>query len=77
MKEFFKWMAGILEDKQGSASSKRVGFFWAWFLITYMVAKMTQGVAINMEMFWAIIAIILVAYGLITSEFLKGGKDES
>lgn len=76
MKTFLKWLAGLLEDQSGAASSKRLGFYWAFFLITYMVVKMTMGVPINMEMFWGILSIILVAYGLITTEFIKKNKNE-
>lgn len=68
---FWKWAAGLLEDKSGSASSKRAGFYWALMLMTYMIVKSTNGAAVNMEMFWADISIILVGYGLITSEFFK------
>lgn len=71
MKAFLKWAAGILEDKKGSASSKRIGFFWAFALVTYMIVKMIGGAKVNMEMYWSMVGIIGVAYGLITSEFFK------
>lgn len=71
MATFFKWIAGALEDHQGSASSKRVGFYWAFALLTYMVVKSTNGAQVNGEMFWAVFTIILVGYGLITSEYFK------
>jgi hypothetical protein len=71
MNQFFKWAAGILEDQQGSASSKRIGFYWAFALMTYMIIKSTNGSTVNGEMFWAVFTIILVGYGLITSEYFK------
>ena len=71
MKSFLKWAAGLLEDQQGSASSKRAGFYWAFALLSYMVFKSTNGVAVNMEIFWGVFSIILVGYGLITSEYFK------
>jgi hypothetical protein len=71
MKTFLKWAAGLLEDQQGAASSKRAGFYWAFALITYMVYKSTNGVVVNMEIFWGVFSIILVGYGLITSEYFK------
>jgi len=71
MKTFLKWAAGLLEDQQGSASSKRAGFYWAFALLSYMVFKSTNGVAVNMEIFWGVFSIILVGYGLITSEYFK------
>ncbi len=82
MKTFFKWLAGALEDQQGSASSKRVGFYWAFLLLTYMIIKSTNGASVNAEQFWAVFTIILVGYGLITSEYFKShsilsGKTEA
>ena len=82
MKTFFKWAAGMLEDQQGSASSKRVGFYWAFLLLTYMIIKSVNGAAVNSEQFWAVFTIILVGYGMITSEYFKthsiqGGKTEA
>ena len=71
MNVFFKWAAGVLEDQEGAASSKRVGFYWAFCLLTYMVIKSTNGAVVNSEMFWAVFTIILVGYGLITSEYFK------
>ena len=71
MKAFWKWAAGTLEDHKGSASSKRVGFYWSFSLMTYMIIKSTNGATVNGEMFWAVFTIILVGYGLITSEYFK------
>ncbi|MFZ4523490.1 MAG: hypothetical protein ACOYNC_17435 [Bacteroidales bacterium] len=72
MKTFLKWAAGMLEDQQGAASSKRAGFYWAFALLTYMIVKSANGAQVNMEMFWAVVMIILAGYGLITSEYFKG-----
>jgi len=82
MRIFLKWAAGMLEDQQGSASSKRVGFYWAFLLLTYMIIKSTNGATVNAEQFWAVFTIILVGYGLITSEYFKtrsiqSGKSEA
>jgi hypothetical protein len=33
MKKFFLWLASFIEDKQGSISSKRVGFIFCLFLL--------------------------------------------
>jgi hypothetical protein len=71
MNVFFKWAAGLLEDQKGAASSKRAGFYWAFCLLTYMVIKSTNGAVVNSEMFWAVFTIILVGYGMITSEYFK------
>jgi hypothetical protein len=71
-KSFFTWAAGILEDQSGTASSKRVGFYWAFSLLSYMIYKDINGAKVSSEMFYAVFTIILVGYGLITSEFFKG-----
>jgi hypothetical protein len=71
MKQALKWLSGILEDQQGSASSKRVGFYWAFALLTYMIIKQANGAVVDHEMFWAVFTIILTGYGLITSEYFK------
>lgn len=71
VKAFFRWAAGIFEDQQGLASSKRIGFYWAFALLTYMVVASVNGRPITMEIFYGILGIILVGYGLITSEYFK------
>ena len=68
---FWKWLAGLLEDQSGSASSKRMGFYWALALFTYMIVSSVKGRVVQMEMFYTDAAIILTSYGLITSEFFK------
>jgi hypothetical protein len=73
-KAFISWASGIFEDQQGSASSKRVGFFWAFSLLSYMIYKDIHGAKVSSEMFWAVLTIILAGYGLITSEFFRNRK---
>jgi hypothetical protein len=36
-----------------------------------MIIKSTNGSPVNSEQFWAVFTIILVGYGLITSEYFK------
>jgi len=71
MKQALKWLSGILEDQKGSASSKRIGFFWAFALMTYMVIASVNGRPVSMEIFYGILGLILIGYGVITSEFFK------
>ena len=33
MKQFLKWIGTLVEDKQGSISSKRVGFIYCLFML--------------------------------------------
>lgn len=68
---FWKWAAGLLEDQTGSASSKRFGFYWAFALLTYMTIAGTNAKPVIMEMYWGTLGIILVGYGLITSEYFN------
>lgn len=67
MKILCKWVSGFFEDQKGKQSSKRVGLYWAFALLSYMVVK---GVS-DMEMFWGVLGIILVFGGYSTAEFFK------
>jgi hypothetical protein len=71
MNPIMKWAAGFFEDQKGGASSKRVGFYWAFALFTYMVIASVNGRAVNMEIFYSTLGIILLGYGLIRSEFTR------
>jgi len=72
MKALIKWFAGFFEDQKGSASSKRAVLYWAMGLVTYMVVKnATTEIAMNMEIFWGLIGLVIVGLGLATSEFFK------
>jgi hypothetical protein len=39
MKKFLIWIGGAFEDKQGAASSKRVGFFICLFILSKAVER--------------------------------------
>lgn len=72
MKKFFEWFAGFFEDQKGSASSKRAVLYWSMGLVTYMVIKnATSEIAMNMEIFWGLVGLVIVGLGLATSEFFK------
>lgn len=75
---FFKWIAGLLEDQVGSASSKRAVLYWDAGLITYMVIKHSGNIdKVNNEMFWGLIGVLLVFGGYATSEFFKSKQIQS
>lgn len=38
---FFRWLATMIEDKTGTISSKRIGFFWCLFMLQRVAANPT------------------------------------
>ena len=82
-----KWMAGLLEDIKGSASSKRAMLVLAGYLLTVIVFaakdnKWTND-SIHMQIFWGIVGIIGFLIGAISKEAVnkiigfKLGKEDS
>lgn len=39
MKKIVKWLASAVEDKAGSISSKRIGFFWCLWMLSRAVTQ--------------------------------------
>ena len=39
MKKFFLWLASTIEDKKGSISSKRLGFFWCLWMLSRAITQ--------------------------------------
>jgi hypothetical protein len=39
MKKIFLWIASSIEDKKGSISSKRIGFFWCLWMLSRAVTQ--------------------------------------
>jgi len=39
--KFFRWLATMIEDKTGTISSKRIGFFWCLFMLQRVAANPT------------------------------------
>jgi len=37
--KFFRWIASVVEDKAGSISSKRIGFFWCLWMLSRSVTQ--------------------------------------
>jgi hypothetical protein len=37
--KFIKWIASLIEDKAGSISSKRIGFFWCLWMLSRAVTQ--------------------------------------
>ena len=37
--KFIRWCASLIEDKAGSISSKRIGFFWCLWMLSRAVTQ--------------------------------------
>ena len=72
MKQFFKWIGTLVEDKSGAISSKRVGFFWClWMLNRAIYIK-----DINEVTIWAIVGLAFGLVGLSIPEWFSKLKKE-
>ena len=66
-----KWFAAIFEDQKGSASSKRVSLFIAWFFMWMIVKGSLDGKAVDQQVLFTIAGIILFLIGAVTAEFFN------
>lgn len=76
MKKFFLWIASCIEDKSGSVSSKRVGFFWCLF----MLQRISQIPTVNELIVWAVVGLAFGLAGLTIPEWfsnIKTNKNEN
>ena len=71
-----KWLAGILEDQAGSASSKRSILFIFTFIFWMEVKANIAGVTIDPQILYATVGVILFSVGAVTTEFFSNKKDE-
>jgi multisubunit Na+/H+ antiporter MnhE subunit len=71
MKSAIKWIAGIMEDKNGSASSKRFVLFICLYFFWMLVRGSLEGKPINDNILFTVGGIILFLIGAVTSEFFK------
>lgn len=67
MKKLFLWLATLVEDKKGSVSSKRVGFFWCLWMLTRAVEQPD----INEIVVWAIVGLAFGLAGLTLPEWFS------
>jgi len=37
--KFLRWLASIIEDKAGTISSKRIGFFWCLWMLSRAITQ--------------------------------------
>lgn len=69
---FWRWLASAVEDKAGSVSSKRLGFYFSLWMLRIMIT--TPGA--NSELVWPLIVLIAGLAGLTLPEwFSKMKKD--
>lgn len=67
MKKLFIWLGTVVEDKAGSISSKRVGFFWClWILSRAIEQPEANEVAI-----WAVVGLAFGLVGLTIPEWFS------
>lgn len=67
MKAVIKWLASVIEDKAGTISSKRVGFFWC----LWMLSRAIQVPAVNEIVIWAIVGLAFGLVGLTIPEWFS------
>ena len=67
IKQFFKWLGTVVEDKQGSISSKRVGFFWCLFMLNRSIYQPN----INEIVIYSIVGLALGLVGLTIPEWFS------
>lgn len=71
--QFFKWLGSAIEDKRGSISSKRIGFFIAiWYL-----KGLLETPAVEIQLVWALISLIAGLAGIALAEWFTKLKQEN
>lgn len=73
MKKFLLWLASTIEDKAGSISTKRIGFFWC----LYMMHKAVNNPEINDIVIYAIVVMALGLAGLTVPEWFSQIKNKA
>ncbi|MHB8871586.1 MAG: hypothetical protein ACYC5G_03980 [Candidatus Doudnabacteria bacterium] len=73
--KLFRWLAGFFEDTKGTASSKRAIVYVATYLLCVIVFAARDGKwennAMNMQIFWGIIVIVLFGINAISREAIN------
>jgi len=68
--KLIKWLASIVEDKAGSVSSKRIGFFWCLWMLSRAVYQPN----INEIVLYTIAGLAFGLAGLTLPEWFSNGK---
>lgn len=69
--KFILWIATIFEDKAGSISSKRIGFYWC----LWMLSRAVQQPVINEIIIYAIVGLAFGLAGLTLPEWFSQLKN--
>jgi hypothetical protein len=70
--KFLKWIATLVEDKAGSISSKRIGFFWC----LWMLSRAIEQPVVNEIVIWAVVGLAFGLAGLTLPEWFSKLKPE-
>ena len=65
--KFFVWLATLIEDKRGSISSKRIGFFWCLWMLNRAISQTT----VNEIVVWGIVGLAFGLVGLTIPEWFS------
>lgn len=69
MKKLINWFAGFFEDQGNSASSKRLVLYIFTFIFYMEVRGNLDGKAVDPQILYATIGVILFCIGAVTAEF--------
>lgn len=70
--KLIKWIATLVEDKAGSISSKRIGFFWCLFMLSRAVTQPQ----VNEVVIWGIVGLAFGLVGLTIPEWFSNIKNK-
>ena len=70
MKQFIKWAGTAIEDKNGSVSSKRLGFFWCLAMLNRAIDQPD----VNEIVIWGIVGLAFGLVGLTIPEWFSDLK---
>ena len=71
MKQFFKWLGTLVEDKAGHVSSRRLGFYWCLWMLNRAIYQPD----INEIVVWAIVGLAFGLIGLTIPEWFSKLKN--
>lgn len=70
--KFLLWLASTIEDKRGSISTKRLGFFWCLWMLNRAITIPN----VNEIIIWAIVGLAFGLAGLTIPEWFSNLKKD-